>query len=87
MQLGVSRLRVVEIDDSRRVELQRRWNELRLDIVADACGCQIEWCGVEDIYKGTPEDGWDKILVTGVYQVPVGLLMRLFRWHCCSGYW
>ena len=35
MQLGVSRLRVVEIDDSRRVELQRRWNELRLDIVAD----------------------------------------------------
>ena len=44
MQLGVSRLRVVEIDDSRRVELQRRWSELRLDIVADACGCQIEWC-------------------------------------------
>ena len=27
----------------------------------------------EDIYKGTLEDGWDKILVTGVYRVPVGL--------------
>ena len=78
MQLGVSRLRVLEIDDSRRAELQRRWSELRLDIVADACGCQIEWCGVEELYKGTPEDGWDKILVTGgLPRVPVGLLMRL----------
>ena len=78
MQMGVSRLRIIEIDETRRVELQRRWNELRLDIVADACGCQIEWCGAEDIYKGTPEDGWDKILVSGgLPRVPVGLLMRL----------
>ena len=78
MQMGVSRLRIIEIDETRRVELQRRWNELRLDIVADACGCQIEWCGVEDLYKGTPEDGWDKILVSGgLPRVPVGLLMRL----------
>ena len=78
MQMGVSRLRIIEIDETRRVELQRRWNELRLDIVADACGCQIEWCGVENIYKGTPEDGWDKILISGgLPRVPVGLLMRL----------
>ena len=78
MQMGVSRLRIIEIDETRRVELQRRWNELRLDIVADACGCQIEWYGAEDIYKGTPEDGWDKILVSGgLPRVPVGLLMRL----------
>ena len=78
MQLGVLRLRIVEVDEVRRAELQRRWSALRLDIVADACGCQIEWCGIEDLYKGTPEDGWDKILVTGgLPRVPVGLLMRL----------
>ena len=78
MQLGVSRLRVVEVDNSRRAELQRRWSELRLDIVAVACGCQFEWCGVEDLYRGTPEEGWDKILVTGgLPRVPVGVLMRL----------
>ncbi|MEE3200723.1 MAG: hypothetical protein VX224_01490 [Candidatus Thermoplasmatota archaeon] len=78
MQLGVSRLRVVEVDEIRRAELQRRWISLRLDIVADACGCQIEWCGIEDLFRGTPEDGWDKILVTGgLPRVPVGLLMRL----------
>ena len=78
MQLGVLRLRIVEVDEVRRAELQRRWSALRLDIVADACGCQIEWCGIEDLYKGTPEDGGDKILVTGgLPRVPVGLLMRL----------
>jgi len=78
MQLGAARLRVLEVDDSRRAELQRRWSELRLDIVADACGCQIEWCGIEDLYRGTPEEGWDKILVTGgLPRVPVGLMMRL----------
>ena len=42
MQLGASRLRVVEIDDGRREELQRRWDELRLDIVADAVGCRLD---------------------------------------------
>ena len=78
MQLGVSRVRVVEVDDSRRAELQRRWSDLRLDIVAEACSCQIEWCGTEDLYNETPKDGWSKILVTGgLPRVPVGLLMRL----------
>ena len=71
-------MRVVEVDNNRRAELQRRWGDLRLDIVADACGCQIEWCGAEDLYKDTPEEGWSKILVTGgLPRVPVGLLMRL----------
>jgi len=78
MQLGAGRLRVLEVDDGRRAELERRWKDMRLDIVADACGCEIEWCGIGDVYKGTPEDGWDRILVTGgLPRVPIGLLMRL----------
>ena len=78
MQLGASRLRVVEIDDGRREELQRRWDELRLDIVADAVGCSVEWCGLGEAYEDAPEGGWNRILVTGgLPRVPIGLLMRL----------
>ena len=78
MQLGAGRLRIVEIDENKRLELQQRWNELRLDIVAEACGCEIEWASVSDAYEDSPEGGWDRILVTGgLPRVPIGLLMRL----------
>jgi len=78
MQLGAGRLRIIEVDEGRRVELRRRWEEMRLNLVADAVGCEIEWCGLADAYKGTPEEGWDRILVTGgLPRVPIGLLTRL----------
>jgi len=78
MQLGASRLRIVEVDEKRRGELQKRWNDLRLDIVADACGCNVEWSSISDAYMGSPKNGWDRILVTaGLPRIPVSLLMRL----------
>ena len=78
MQLGAGRLRIIEVGDGRRVELRRRWEEMRLSLVADAVGCEIEWCGLDEAYKGTPEEGWDRILVTGgLPRVPIGLLTRL----------
>ncbi len=78
MQMGASRLRIIEVDDDRRNELQRRWAELRLDIVADACGCDVEWSSISDAYVNSPEEGWDRILVTaGLPSIPVSLLMRL----------
>ena len=80
MQLGARRLRIVEIDERKRVELQQRWEELRLDIVAEACDCQIEWASISDAYEDSPEGGWDKILVTGgLPKAPIGLLMRLSK--------
>ena len=49
LHMGVKKITILEIDDVRREVLQNRWESLRLDIVAKALNCDIEWCGLEYI--------------------------------------
>ena len=51
LHLGAKKIMVLETDNNRRKVLQNRWEDLRLDIVAKALNCEIEWCGLEYVNK------------------------------------
>ena len=44
--------------------MQNRWESLRLDIVAKALNCDIEWCGLEYI-DNKNDILLDKVIITG----------------------
>lgn len=64
LHLGAKKIIILEVDDNRREVLQNRWKSLRLDIVAKALNCEIEWCGLEYVNK-EGNDLCDKIMITG----------------------
>ena len=77
LHLGARKIMVLETDNNRREALQKRWGDLRLDIVAKALNCEIEWCGLEYINEGS-SDLWDKIMITGgLNTMPSNLLKRM----------
>ena len=77
LHLGAKKIMVLEINDNRREILQNRWENLRLDIVAKALNCEIEWCGLEYINKEN-NNLWDKIIITGgLTTMPVNLLREI----------
>tara|TARA_B100001113_G_scaffold41674_1_gene29528 strand:- start:15320 stop:16738 length:1419 start_codon:yes stop_codon:yes gene_type:complete len=77
LHLGASKIMILETDNSRREVLQNRWEDLRLDIVAKALNCEIEWCGLEYINEES-DSIWDKIIVTGgLNTMPANLLKRI----------
>ena len=77
LHLGARKIMILETDNSRREVLQNRWKDLRLDIVAKALNCEIEWCGLEYINEES-DNLWDKIIVTGgLNTMPANLLKRI----------
>jgi len=77
LHLGAKKIMVLEINDNRREILQNRWENLRLDIVAKALNCEIEWCGLEYMNKKN-NNLWDKIIITGgLTTIPVNLLREI----------
>ena len=77
LHLGARKIMVLETDNNRREALKKRWGDLRLDIVAKALNCEIEWCGLEYINEGS-SDLWDKIMITGgLNTMPSNLLKRM----------
>ena len=83
MQLGARRIRVVETVEERLDSLQTRWNGLRLDHVADALGCEVEWCMIGSHVDDAPLAGWDRILITGgVNEPPMAILQTMARGGC-----
>ena len=80
MQLGARRIRIVETIKERLEDLQVRWKNLRLDHVADALGCEIEWCIIGSHLDEGPLAGWDRILITGaVNEPPVAVLQTMAK--------
>ena len=74
LHLGAKKIMVLETNNSRREVLQNRWRDLRLDIVAKALNCEIEWCGLEYVNKENSYV-WDKIIITGgLNTIPSNLL-------------
>lgn len=77
MHMGVSKIKIIEIDQIRKEVLKNRWENLRLDIVAKALNCDIEWGGLEFMELDS-EERWDKILITGgLTKSPINLLKKL----------
>ncbi|MBN16796.1 MAG: hypothetical protein CMB37_01370 [Euryarchaeota archaeon] len=78
MYIGASHIVVVEYDQTRREVLEERWNSLRLNIVASAFGCDVEFVGVGDLEDVMPDGGFDRLLSTGMFQsLPLNLMMRV----------
>ena len=77
LHMGVKKITILEIDDARREVLQNRWESLRLDIVAKALNCDIEWCGL-DYIDNENDILIDKILITGgLTTIPINLLNKI----------
>jgi protein-L-isoaspartate O-methyltransferase len=78
MYIGARHIVVLEPDEGRRQVLMQRWDDLRLDLVANAFGCQIHFIGTEMLDECTPVDGFDRILSTGMFPaLPLSLMMRV----------
>ena len=78
MYIGAGHIVVLEPDGCRRQVLMQRWDDLRLDLVANAFGCQINFIGTEMLDECTPENGFDRILSTGMFPaLPLSLMMRV----------
>ena len=67
MYIGAGHIVVLEPDEERRSVLMERWDVLRMDLVANAFGCQINFIGTELLDECTPENGFDRILSTGMF--------------------
>ena len=77
LHMGVKKITILEIDDVRREVLQNRWESLRLDIVAKALNCDIEWCGLEYI-DNKNDILLDKVIITGgLTTIPTNLLSKI----------
>ena len=78
MYMGAQRIIVLEPDLHRRDVLIERWDNLRLDIVAKAFGCEIEFIGVSQLDEMTPDGGFDRLLSTGMFpSLPLSIMMRV----------
>ena len=78
MYIGAGRIVVLEPDEERRNVLMERWDVLRMDLVANAFGCQINFIGTELLDECTPENGFDRILSTGMFPaLPLSVMMRV----------
>ena len=78
MYIGARHIVILEPEKARRQELIRRWDDLRLDLVANAFGCQIDFIGIEKLDSYTPEGGFDRILSTGMFPaLPLSVMMRV----------
>ena len=78
MYIGAGHIVVLEPDEERRSVLMERWDELRMDLVANAFGCQINFIGTELLDECTPENGFDRILSTGMFPaLPLSVMMRV----------
>ena len=78
MYIGAGHIVILEPEEARRQELIRRWDDLRLDLVANAFGCQIDFIGIEKLDSYTPEGGFDRILSTGMFPaLPLSVMMRV----------
>lgn len=78
MHVGAGRIVVLEPDLKRRSALIERWLNLRLDIMAQAFGCEIDFIGIEDLDLHEPEDGFDRVLSTGMFpSLPINLMARM----------
>ncbi len=65
LHLGVSSINILEIDAHIRQNLETKWKNLRLDIVAKALNCDVKWSGLDYIINNPHDKLWDKILITG----------------------
>ncbi|MDE0708039.1 MAG: hypothetical protein OSB33_03715 [Candidatus Poseidoniales archaeon] len=78
MYIGAERIVVLESDEVRRDVLQERWDDLRLDIVAKAFGCEIELIGPHQLDVCTPDGGFDRVLSTGMFpSLPLSIMVRV----------
>mgnify|MGYP006082808455 FL=1 len=78
MYIGAKRIVVLEPDEVRREVLEERWGDLRLDIVANAFGCEIEVIGVGQLDACTPDGGFDRVLSTGMFpSLPLSIMVRV----------
>ncbi len=78
MYIGAGHIVVLEPDEKRRKELLQRWDGLRLDLIANAFGCQINFIGTDSLDECTPNGGFDRILSTGMFPaLPLSLMMRV----------
>ena len=67
MYIGAQNIVVLEPDQGRREVLANRWDDLRLDIVAKAFGCEIQLIGMDGLNDSMPEGGFDRVLSTGMF--------------------
>jgi len=75
MHMGAGEILVVEASRHKQDALLARWNDLRLDIAAQAFGCTIRFCGPADIAQFTPEGGFDRLFSTGCFpSIPIHLV-------------
>ena len=88
MYIGAERIVVLEPDEVRREVLIERWGELRLDVVAKAFDCEIDMIGVDQLDDYTPQDGFDRVLSTGMFpSLPLSIMMRVQdRGYACLLY-
>ena len=78
MYIGAENIVVLEPDERRREVLANRWDELRLDIVAKAFGCEMQLIGMSELDDSMPEGGFDRVLSTGMFpSLPLSLMMRV----------
>tara|TARA_Y100001968_G_scaffold333589_1_gene397432 strand:- start:2476 stop:3912 length:1437 start_codon:yes stop_codon:yes gene_type:complete len=78
MYIGAGHIVILEPDEIRRDVLMQRWDEMRLDLVANAFGCQINFIGTDMLDDCTPDGGFDRILSTGMFPaLPLSVMMRV----------
>ncbi|MEE2759552.1 MAG: hypothetical protein VYA86_06205 [Candidatus Thermoplasmatota archaeon] len=78
MHMGAGRIVVLEPDLRRRSALIERWLNLRLDIMAQAFGCEVDFIGIDELDLHEPGDGFDRVLSTGMFpSLPINLMARM----------
>ena len=78
MYIGAQNIVVLEPDEGRREVLSNRWDDLRLDIVAKAFGCEMQLIGMSELDDSMPVGGFDRVLSTGMFSsLPLSLMMRV----------
>ena len=78
MYMGAKHIVVLEPDVNKREMLIERWMNLRLDIAANAFGCEVDFASISELDEYTPDDGFNRVLSTGMFpSMPVGLMSRL----------
>ena len=78
MHIGAGNIVVLEPNLDRRTALIERWLNLRLDMMAQAFGCEVDFIGLEDLDVHEPEDGFDRIISTGMFpSLPLNLMARM----------
>jgi len=75
MHIGAQKIVVLEPDLRRRDVLIERWLNLRLDLVAHSFDCDIDFIGLSELDLHVPEEGFDRVLSTGMFpSLPIKLM-------------